>query len=469
MGKLVLAGITPHPPIMVAEVGKGEEKKVTTTRKGMNKLARELAAKQPETIVVITPHGAVFSDAISISLPEHYGGDLGSFGAGQVGLDYQVDNELADLVYKAALTKGLSVVKLDDDLARNYNVNLKLDHGVMVPLSFFDEISPKPQLLQINMGFLARQQLYSFGLALKEGIENSARRVAVIASSDLSHCLIPGATAGYDPKGKEFDLLLKKLLEDFDVPGILSIPPDLQEGAKECGYRPILMLLGALDGYEVESTVLSYEGPFGVGYLVAQLEPLGPSSKAEHWQSIMVYQNKKILERKAKESPIVQLARQSLEYFYQTGKRLKKAGITLDKGYPKTAGVFVTLKQEGRLRGCIGTTEPTKATLEEEIVANAIKAATQDPRFEPVEADELDLLSISVDVLGVAEEISGPEQLDPQIYGVIVSSGWKRGLLLPALEGINRAEEQIDIASQKAGIRPGESVKLERFRVTRYN
>ncbi len=129
---------------------------------------------------------------------------------------------------------------------------------------------------------------------------------------------------------------------------------------------------------------------------------------------------------------------------------------------------FVTLKKDGELRGCIGTVQPARENLASEIKHNAIAAGTQDPRFWPVEAKELPLLTFSVDVLGEVEKISGYEDLDPQKYGVVVRRGGRVGLLLPHLEGVNTVEEQVDIARQKAGIPSGAEVELWRFEVERY-
>ena len=133
------------------------------------------------------------------------------------------------------------------------------------------------------------------------------------------------------------------------------------------------------------------------------------------------------------------------------------------------AGVFVSLKKNGNLRGCIGTFIPTQENIAQEIIKNAISAAVDDPRFSPVTASELGDLTISVDVLSPPEEISDISELDPKKYGVIVSSGYKKGLLLPDLEGVDTAEEQVDIAKRKAGIYPDEKVKLYRFEVKRYH
>ena len=135
----------------------------------------------------------------------------------------------------------------------------------------------------------------------------------------------------------------------------------------------------------------------------------------------------------------------------------------------RRAGVFVSLKKDGRLRGCIGTIQAVCSSVAEEIIQNAISAVTNDPRFDPVEPYELKDLSISVDVLGARERISSPKELDAKKYGVIVTKGYRRGLLLPNLEGVDTVEEQIRIAKQKAGIGTEEGVVLERFEVVRHN
>lgn len=132
------------------------------------------------------------------------------------------------------------------------------------------------------------------------------------------------------------------------------------------------------------------------------------------------------------------------------------------------SGAFVSLKKEGQLRGCIGTIQAVRSTLAEEIAENAVSAATRDPRFMPVTLEELDDISISVDVLTAPEPVSGTDDLDPSLYGVIVRSGGRKGVLLPDLPGVKTAEEQVRIARQKAGIGEGEDVELERFEVKRY-
>jgi len=164
--------------------------------------------------------------------------------------------------------------------------------------------------------------------------------------------------------------------------------------------------------------------------------------------------------------PIVNLAKEAVESYVCHGKVLRPTELTAEmKG---KAGVFVSIKKRGELRGCIGTFASTRANIAEEIVANAICSATQDPRFVPVEASELDDLEYSVDVLTEPEPVKSVAQLDPKKYGVIVECGFGRGLLLPDREGVDSVEEQIRICRAKAGISAEEPIKLYRFSVKRF-
>jgi AmmeMemoRadiSam system protein A len=163
----------------------------------------------------------------------------------------------------------------------------------------------------------------------------------------------------------------------------------------------------------------------------------------------------------------VSVAWNALKHYFKEGSA-KEISIRLPPQYPAKAGVFVTLKAKGQLRGCIGTIQPTRDNLAEEIANNAVSAAMHDPRFPPLKHEEFPGLSISVDILGPLEEVKDETGLDPKKYGVLVRGGPRSGLLLPDLEGVDTVEQQISIARQKAGISSGERVKLYRFTVTRY-
>lgn len=168
-------------------------------------------------------------------------------------------------------------------------------------------------------------------------------------------------------------------------------------------------------------------------------------------------------------SPHARLARAAIEECIKNRRVLRVPEDTPDELKSTCAGAFVCLKMHGELRGCIGTVEPVQRSLAEEIIENSISAATRDPRFLPVEHDELDLLEISVDVLFPPEPIDGPECLDPKRFGVIVENGSKRGLLLPDLDGVDTVEQQVDIARHKAFIRASEPIRLYRFEVKRHD
>jgi AmmeMemoRadiSam system protein A len=225
---------------------------------------------------------------------------------------------------------------------------------------------------------------------------------------------------------------------------------------------------GALDRLAVEKHRLVHQDVTGVGYGICTYEVTGRDDTRNFLDIFIRKQRQDMEKRKAAEDAWVSLARSSVESYVRTGEK-----ISLPEDLPaeltgERAGAFVSLHLDGALRGCIGTIGPVTECVACEIIDNAVSAATADPRFNPVREDELDRLEYSVDVLGAAEDIDSPDMLDVKRYGVIVSSGYRRGLLLPDLEGVDTVEEQIAIARRKAGIDPGEKIKLQRFEVIRH-
>lgn len=466
---VVFCGICPHPPIMVPEVGRGRDKEVVKTQKAMLELGRRLKESGADTLVMITPHGTVFADGIGINFLPDLKGDLGQFGAPEVCFSLKNDLELASKIKELAAVKDITVVGVEEELASRHDLNSDLDHGITAPLYFIREAGVNLPLVQVSMGMLSLSMLYSFGVAVRDAALNLGKKVAVLASGDLSHRLTKDAPAGYDPYGVVFDQQIMELVSKVDVEGICDFDSELVDRAGECGLRPIVMMLGALDGTEVVSKVRAYEGPFGVGYMVAELQPGLPDQNRKIETKLLSYDIEKNDLKKSMESYPVRVARTALSRYYsnQEGKL-----YDLEEAPPefanRRAGVFVSLKKNGQLRGCIGTIAPTCENIVVEIAENAMNAAIRDPRFFPVERVELAELDISIDILTDPEPVESLEELDVQKYGVIVSVGGKRGVLLPDLEGVNSVEEQVDIARQKAGIEPGEPLRLERFKVIRY-
>lgn len=466
---VVICGICPHPPVMVPEVGLGRDDEVARTKEAMLELGRLVRDSGAQTLVIISPHATVFADAIAINTSPELKGDLGQFGASGVKFNLDNDLDLAGEILAAASRAGIVTVGMDKKLAARYRLTTELDHGITAPLYFIRAAGVNLPLVHVSMGMFPFPKLYSFGVALRDAAAGLGRKVAVLASGDLSHRLTRDAPAGYDPAGQEYDRRIVELTRGMDVEGFQDIEPGLLERAGECGLRSIAMMLGTLDGLAVQSRVLSYEGPFGVGYMVAALLPGEPDPGRRLKDKLYARGNEKTTRKRAGESYPVKLARDILErYFAGQSKVAVDPREAPEEFAARRAGVFVSLKKQGQLRGCIGTIDPVRDSIVEEIAENAISAAMRDPRFPPVQEDELAELDISVDILTAPEPIRGPDQLDPKKYGVIVSSGGRRGLLLPDLEGVDTVSEQVDIARQKAGISSGEPVQLERFEVLRY-
>ncbi|AFM00515.1 hypothetical protein Desde_2169 [Desulfitobacterium dehalogenans ATCC 51507] len=416
---LVYSIFVPHPPLLVPEIGQGEERKCSATLEAYRYLARSLYEAQIDTVVLVSPHTPLLRDGVVILQDETLRGDFAQFGVPKVKLLFSNNQLLAGTLAKelpgGVLTSG------------------KLDHGALVPLYFLQEAGWDGKLVVMSMPL---ENPEGYGEIIRDILKSYAEPIALVASGDLSHRLKNDGPYGFHPSGPQFDT---KIFEGLsrEPSAIKKIPRDLAEEAGECGWRSLRLALAVQQGLP---RVLSYEGHFGVGYLAAEL-----------------YQS----------SPLPQWARQCLEAYLNKGTT---QGLTVPDVplLQLRRPCFVTLHKDGDLRGCIGTTAPFRENLAQEIEHNAIAAGREDPRFWPVEAEELPSLTISVDVLGEMEKISGMDELDPWRYGVVVRGRGRTGLLLPRLEGINTAQEQVDIAKRKAGLGPDEPVEMWRFEVVRY-
>ncbi|MGM9987968.1 MAG: AmmeMemoRadiSam system protein A [Bacillaceae bacterium] len=454
--------VMPHPPIMVKEIGKGQEKEIQHTIDACEKISEEIYKLDVETIIIITPHGTVFRDGVAIMEEEVMRGDFRQFGAAEVKMEFQNDMVLTRAIIEGANKEAIPVVGLNKRLASMYNVDIALDHGAMVPLYYITK-EKTYQLVHITYGMLSPIELYRFGMVIRDAVAQSNKKVAFIASGDLSHRLKEDGPYDYSPYGATFDKTLLDYLKEGDFEHILSLDTTLVREAGECGLRSIYILAGAMDGYEVKGNVLSYEGTFGVGYGVVSFEFVKGNSLYEKLTRNAMSQHKSRMERG---HAYTMLARKALDYYFKHGKQLPLPDEEMYTAIRK--GAFVSLKINGALRGCIGTIEPVTSCVGEEIIRNAISAATEDPRFSPVRKEELYEIDLSVDILHEAEPAT-KEELDPKIYGVIVSKGYKKGLLLPNLEGIDTVEEQLTIALDKAGISSNQDYHIQRFKVERFS
>lgn len=467
MANLLLNAIFPHPPIIIPEIGKENLPDAEKTYQGVQELAQEVMSVAPETLIMITPHGPTFQDALILWGMENLAGNFAAFGAPKIKFSFINDIPLIEEIVVQATNANIPAVKFQQELAGRYGLNTSLDHGVLVPLYFLQKAGFQGKIAVVSMGLLPFVELYAFGRAMQEAVKNLGRKTAVITSGDLSHRLTPDAPAGYHPEGKVLDEKIVTAIKQGRPEDLLNLDLAMIEKAGECGLRPIIIGLGSLDGWETETRVISYEGPFGVGYLTALIKPQREEEGTRILKKLFEQRQKEIEAKRKEESPLVRLARQTVES-YVKDRKVSKIDLELPTGLPNQAGVFVSIKKHGDLRGCIGTTAPTRNSLREELIYNAISAASQDPRFNPVEEEELKDLVYSVDVLGVPQPVKSFAELDAKKYGVIVRENGRSGLLLPDLEGIDEVEEQVRIAKEKAGISPNEDVELYRFEVNRY-
>ena len=458
---IIGAFILPHPPIILPEVGRGEEKHLEKTTGAFREVARRVAQLAPETIVLTSPHSVMYADYLHISPGVGASGDMRQFRAPGVTVRAEYDRDFVAVLEEGAQAAGLPAGTRGER-------DRTLDHGTVIPLVYINEHYKDYRLVRTGLAGLSMAEHYRFGECIRDAADALGRKTVLIASGDLSHKLKADGPYGYAEEGVRFDREITEAMAKGDFMKFLSFTPAFAEKAAECGLRSCVILAGALDGKSVASELLSYEGPFGVGYGIASFIPGGENPDRRFLEQYNEREHEKLRAALDGEDEYVRLARYSVEQFVNAGRRAKLPDGLPEELLQSRAGVFVSLKKNGNLRGCIGTIAPVTGSVAEEILRNGVSACSEDPRFDPVRPDELPELVYSVDVLSPAEPIDTEDALDTERYGVIVSSGHKRGLLLPNLDGVDTVAEQVAIARQKAGIRPGEPVSLERFEVVRH-
>jgi len=456
------AFIVPHPPLIIPEIGRGEEKKIRNTIDSYERVGQRIAAIKPQTIIVISPHSIMYGDYIHISPGPDGRGDMGRFHAENIEIKKKYDSSFISSLCEAVKRNGISAGSSGEK-------DPAIDHGVLVPLYYVEKYYTDYELVRISISGLSLLEHYRFGECIAQTVELLNRSTVIIASGDLSHKLGKGSPYGFAEEGPVFDRQVTKAMAAGNFMDFLTFEESFTEAAAECGLKSFIEMAGALDGQKVMPDFLSYEGPFGVGYAVCAYKPDGPDETRHFGDRLeMQQQQQKTQALRVTEDSYTRLAHESLETYLKTGLRLIRPDGLPHELLHKKAGVFVSLKKNGQLRGCIGTISPIESCVADEIIRNAVSSGTQDPRFPAVTEEELHSLTYSVDVLSEPEPITGIDQLDVKRYGVIVNSGMRHGLLLPNLDGVDTPSRQVDIALQKAGISSKEPYSMERFEVVRH-
>ncbi len=458
---VLAAFMVPHPPMIVPAVGKGSERQISETTAAYERVAGEVAALMPDTLVFISPHATAYADYFHISSGSGAAGSFRSFGAPGVRFSERYDTDLVRRLCALADAEGFPAGTLGERDA-------SLDHGTMVPLWFIRKAYPGGEIVRIGLSGLPLADHYRLGKLIARAAEASGKRTVLIASGDLSHKLREYGPYGFAKEGPEYDRRIMDVCGRAAFGELFDFDGTFCDRAAECGHRSFVIMAGAFDGLRVKAEALSHQDVTGVGYGICTFYPDGEDADRRFLRRYIEKTERECREKAEKSDPYVRLARASVEAWV-----LRRERIPLPEGLPeemltRRAGAFVSLHRNGRLRGCIGTIAAAERNIAAEIVENAVSACSRDPRFPPVGADELSTLEISVDVLGEPEPVGSPDALDVKRYGVIVSRGTKRGLLLPDLDGVDTVEEQIDIARRKGGIREDEPYRLERFEVVRH-
>jgi len=255
------ACMVPHPPLIIPDVGRGEEKAIGKTIEAYHEAAKRIAALKPETIFIVSPHSVMYRDYIHISPGENASGDFGRFRAPGVKISVRYDRELRDELVRLAGSEGLPAGTEGDR-----NADPELDHATMIPLWFLNHYYTDYKIIRCGISGLPFSMHYELGRKVAEAAEKTGRRTVFIASGDLSHCLKEDGPYGYRKEGPEYDRRIMEIMGKGDFRSLLKLDEDFCDHAGECGQRGFCMMAGALENLPFRAEKLSYEGPFGVGY-----------------------------------------------------------------------------------------------------------------------------------------------------------------------------------------------------------
>jgi AmmeMemoRadiSam system protein B/AmmeMemoRadiSam system protein A len=344
--------------------------------------------------------------------------------------DVEVDAELAR-----------KIVALSEYAVEDYRAHQE-EHAVEVQLPFLQYINPHVRIVPIILAGAPSEIYKEIGHSIARAIKELNREAVILASGDMTH-REPQASA------EKKDMKAVEAMVALDEDELTARYKNLR--ISMCAHGPVVTLIAAAKELGV------------TGAELVKYQTSGDTTG--DYNEVVGYAG--VIFKKGGLHPLTALAKETVETFV----RKKKTPPPPENPTPEMrekAGVFVSIHKLGALRGCIGTFEPQQENVAQEIITNAVSSATRDPRFPPIAPEELKDLDYSVDVLTTPEPIDDESQLDPKKYGVIVEAGWKRGLLLPDLEGVDTAAYQIDICRQKGGIGPDEPVQLYRFQVKRY-
>ncbi len=446
---IVFVGLMPHAPLLVRGVGGDRHAHVGRTIRAMTNVARHAVAAQPDAVVVISPCSPRRPGAFGVWETPLLHGSFEHFGSDENHIDLPLDRLFVERLAHEATARGIRLWKIGGPA---------LDHGATVPLSYLISAGWKGPTVVVGLNQPGDDQLEEFGHTIAEAANALRFRLALIASGDMSHRLTATAPSGYHADGTRFDQTFIELLRSGSLHDIGQLDPAVVAHADEDVLAPTRIALAAVDYTAPGRTVLSYEGPFGVGYgvaILAERQVRDPASAAIPATATPI-----VLSHRA---DLPWVARCAVAAVFQNGPDAPPFEAAGDLAQPQA--LFVTLRRvDHELRGSSGSPTPTQKDLVWQTWHDAREAAFRDSRFHALRVEELLHVRFSVSLLGPLETISSPAQLNPALYGLLVSSSaGRQGLLLPGIKSVDSPAEQLRLARHRAGVKASESVKLQRF------
>jgi len=267
MMSLVAGMIVPHPPIIIPEIGEDKLAEAGVTVSGMRRLAADMVDTGADVLVAISPHSPMLYDSFLIKSRPKLSGSFSLFGHPEPTFTIRGDEELPTAIITACDGAGLPITRMGE---RTLFVDNRLDHGILVPYFYLSQ-KRDYSLVSISISSLNLEKHFALGEIIGDVCSRDSKKIAFMASGDLSHRLSVNAPAGYSPRGVEFDKIICDIVTAGELREFLNISADLIEAAGECGLRSLATLAGVVAGHNYETKLISYEGPFGVGYMVAEV------------------------------------------------------------------------------------------------------------------------------------------------------------------------------------------------------
>lgn len=419
---LLASFILPHAPMLVAEIGRGREKKLPKTLEAYKKVASEIASLKPDIIVIASPHAESYSDYFQMADGEMATGSLAEYGAPQLRFRLRYNDELRKEIARISFARGLKAGYSDSS-------ETSLDHGTMVPLYFINQAYQNYEVVRIGLTGLSYFEHYEMGMVIGEAAKRSDKRIIFIASGDMSHCLNKEGEYGCNEEAKHYEELLNKCLYKANFGDLLRMDKTMVKDAKECGHRAFAMLSGTLDRCSVDPIFFAHEDTLGTGHGIYEYKVTGNDDSRAFGDFYLSKVAFSIKAKKENADDYLRLAYLAAEQFILKGKGEK---MEVPSSFSaKGKGVIVSVSEFGTLRGRNVFLPKADSSLASSLIDSTISAIKDDSRFDPLSEKDLPYLDIEVTEMFSFASIKDMKDFDASKYALLVSADSRCGLSFP--------------------------------------